>query len=305
MHAPCTIIITSPRWSLNDNIVNPSAITRCRINPIYVDDELHHHHGTWNNKNSSSGYDSHPHSDHSSSLDKNSPPGTKCLRSPPPSPTGKLSGGQAGASWLSPIEEGVVDVRLFIPRPVWPGHDDDGDDDAHFPYADHGRIPRAKCCRPYNRCRCLSNGIGCSSGSGTSSTSSGGGGTGSSGSVGSVGGNNGLRVAAICSYSGYSSAYGGTVSTSTTTSGGGGSGGGATCSCSDDANPSSSGIGSVSSSNQSPLILQPPRFGNGDAGNGNNKALANCAWNSAVDLRLNQKTDNLHNVSNDNANILF
>lgn len=270
-----------------------------------MDDELHQHHGTWN-RNDSSGYDSQPHSDHSSSLDKNSPPGTKCLRSPPPSPTGKLSGGQLGAvaaSWLSPIEEGVVDVRLFVPRPVWPGHGDG--DPAHCTYTDRGCIPRAKCCRSYDRCRCLSNGIGGGNGIGTggniSSNSSSSSSNNSSGSGSSVDsrGDNGLRAAAVCSYSGYSSAYGGsgsgTVSTSTTTSGGGG---GATCSCSDDANQPSSGIGSVSSSNkQSPLTLQPPRFGIGTAGNVNNKALINCTWNPAVDLRLNQKTDNLHNVS--------
>lgn len=209
------------------------------------------HHGAWN-KSGSSGYDSQPHSDHSS-LEKNSPPATKCVRNgarPPSSPSEGSSGGSQSASaapWLSPIEEGVVDARQYcIPRPVWPGRDG-----APFGYAaDPERIPRARCCRHCTRCRCRSD-----SGAG--------------------------------GYSGYGSAYsgsaGGTVSTSTTS---GGRGTGGTGSCADDVNAPSSGTASVKS-NDSPLTL--------DARCDVGKALAN-KWNS-VDLRLNQKTDNLHYVS--------
>lgn len=251
-----------------------------------MDDEHHHHQnggGTWN-KSGSSGYESQPHSDHSS-LDKNSPPATKCLRNngppssssssaagpppPPSSPSDRSSGSlqRTAAPWLSPIKEGVIDVHQYcIPRPVWPGRDDALRSHGYPAAGDLERIPRAKCCRHCARCRCRSN----------SDSSS------SSGSRGKIG--NGRD-----SYSGYSSAYGGTISTSSTgsTSAGGGvcdSSGGF---CSDDAIPSS-GTASVKS-NLSPLTLDP-RFDGGIE-----KALAN-NWNS-VDLRLNQKTDNLHYVS--------
>lgn len=247
---------------------------RCyRINPIYVDDEhVHHHHNnneTWKNKSGSSGYDSQPHSDHSS-LDKGSPPATKCLRNgtSPPSSDGSLGSPvqRKSAPWLlSPIKEGVIDVHQYcIPRPVWPGHADS----AVLRYAaESDRIPRVKSCRHCARCRCRSNSTSSSS---TSSTNSG-------------------RKTGCDSFSGYSSAFGtGTISTgstSTTSSGGGDAG-----LCSDDVNPSPAGNDSVVY-NQSPLALDP-RFGDGV---GVNKALVD-NWNS-VDLRLNQKTDHLHYVS--------
>ncbi|KAF0760445.1 Uncharacterized protein FWK35_00036951 [Aphis craccivora] len=247
-----------------------------RINPIYVDDEIVHHDNneTWKNKSGSSGYDSQPHSDHSS-LDKGSPPATKCLRNgttPPSSDGSSGSPVQRTAPWLlSPIKEGVIDVHQYcIPRPVWPGYADGG---AHHGYpADLERIPRVKCCRHCARCRCRSNSTSSSS---TSSTNSGGGGNIAGGGCSSG------------SFSGYSSAFGGgtisTGSTSTTSSGGGGDAG----MCLDDVNPSPAGNGPVVS-NQSPLTLDP-RFSDGV---GINKVLVD-NWNS-VDLRLNQKTDNLH-----------
>ncbi|KAE9526723.1 hypothetical protein AGLY_013371, partial [Aphis glycines] len=249
-----------------------------RINPIYVDDEIVHHDNneTWKNKSGSSGYDSQPHSDHSS-LDKGSPPATKCLRNgttPPSSDGSSGSPVQRTAPWLlSPIKEGVIDVHQYcIPRPVWPGHADGG---AHHRYpADLERIPRVKSCRHCARCRCRSNSTSSSS---TSSTNSG------DGKIAGGGCSSG-------SFSGYSSAFGGgtisTGSTSTTSSGGGGDAG----MCLDDVNPSPAGNGPVVS-NQSPLTLDP-RFSDGV---GINKVLVD-NWNS-VDLRLNQKTDNLHYVS--------
>lgn len=239
-----------------------------------MDDE---HHGTWN-KSGSSGYDSQPHSDHSS-LDKRSPPAKKSVRngkttptSPPSSPSDRSSSSlqrNVAAPWLSPIKEGVIDVHQFcIPRPVWPGHDDA----LRFPTADPKLIPRAKCCRHCVRCRCHSD----------SSSSS----TGSNG-----------KITAIGSYSGYSSAYdgsgGGTISTSSTSttsgSGGAGSGGDGNGSCSDDA-ILSSGTASVKS-HQPPLV----RFGDVGGVVVNKGSLVN-NWNS-IDMRLNQKTDNLHYVS--------
>lgn len=242
-----------------------------------MDDE---HHGTWN-KSGSSGYDSQPHSDHSS-LDKRSPPAKKSVRngkttptSPPSSPSDRSSSSlqrNVAAPWLSPIKEGVIDVHQFcIPRPVWPGHDDA----LRFPTADPKLIPRAKCCRHCVRCRCHSD----------SSSSS----TGSNG-----------KITAIGSYSGYSSAYGGsgggTISTSSTSttsgSGGAGSGGDGNGSCSDDA-ILSSGTASVKS-HQPPLVLDP-RFGDVGGVVVNKGSLVN-NWNS-IDMRLNQKTDNLHYVS--------
>lgn len=253
-----------------------------RINPIYVDDE-HNNDGTWN-KSGSSGYDSQPHSDHSS-LDKNSSPTTKCLRNnttppPPPSPSDRSTGSlqyKTTLPWLSPIKEGVIDVHQYcIPRPVWPGRDD-------VPrYPDPERIPRVKCCRHCARCRCRG-----SDGNGSSSSGSNGNGSSSSGS------NGGGNTTAGGSYSGYSSAYGGsgggTISTNST--GGGGDGGvDGTCSCSDDATPSSL-TASVKSDPQSPALTLEPRFSDGV----NNKTLVT-NWNS-IDLRLNQKTDNLQYVS--------
>ncbi|XP_025203923.1 uncharacterized protein LOC112600825 [Melanaphis sacchari] len=241
-----------------------------RINPIYVDDENVHHtsNETWKNKSGSSGYDSQPHSDHSS-LDKGSPPGTKCLRNGTTPPSSDESSGspvqRAAAPWLlSPIKEGVIDVHQYcIPRPVWPGHGDGG---THGYPADLDRIPRVKCCRHCARCRCRSS-------SSTSSSSTGS--TNSGGKIVSGGG----------SFSGYSSAFGGgtisTGSTSTTSSGGGAG------LCLDDVNPSPAGNGPVVS-NRSPLTLDP-RFSDGV---GINKALVD-NWNT-VELRLNQKTDHLH-----------
>lgn len=246
-----------------------------------MDDEHVHHsnnnNGTWNNKSGSSGYDSQPHSDHSS-LDKGSPPAKKCLRnettppsSSPPPPSDGSSGSpveRTAAPWLlSPIKEGVIDVHQYcIPRPVWPGHADG----ALRYSADPDRIPRVKCCRHCARCRCRSNST--SSSSTSSSTNSAGGGRTADGAGGG-------------SFSGYSSASGGgTVSTGSTSSGRGAG------SCSDDVHPSPAGSGPVVS-NQSPLALDP-RFGDGV---GVNKALVD-NWNS-VDLMLNQKTDNLHYVS--------
>lgn len=232
-----------------------------------MDDEHHVHHGT-GNKSGSSGYDSQPHSDHSSSLEKSSPPASKCMSNggactTPPSPS---SGSLQGQPWLSPIKEGVIDVHQYcIPLPVWPGHND-----RTYVYGGGGpadqRIPRVKCCRHCSRCKC--NQIG--------------GGT----------DNNGLPNGGG-SFSGYSSAYGGsaggtTISTGTTSSASGS--GGTTGSCSDDACAPSSGSSSIKS-NRSPLALDP-RFGDGV---GVNKALVN-NW-QCIDPRLNQKTDNLHYVS--------
>lgn len=248
-----------------------------RINPIYVDDEHVHHNNneTWKNKSGSSGYDSQPHSDHSSLDNKGSPPATKSLRNGTTPPSSDGSSGspvqRTSAPWLlSPIKEGVIDVHQYcIPRPVWPGHVEGR---VHRYPADSDRIPRVKSCRHCARCRCRSNSTSSSS---TSSTNSGG------GKIVGVGVGSGGD-----SFSGYSSAFGGgtvsTGSTSTTSSAGGDAG-----LCSDDVNPSPAGNGPVVS-NQSPLVLDP-RFGDGV---GVNKALVD-NWNS-VDLMLNQKTDNLH-----------
>lgn len=259
--------------------------SRCRINPIYVDDEVQPHVGTWNNnKSGSSGYDSQPQSDHSS-LDKNSPPASKvCLRDETSTPS---DGKGAAPSWLSPIKEGVVDVHQYrIPRPVWPGHRNAAAAIAA------GRVSRPKCCRHCARCRCRSDST--SSGYSVSSADSGVKADGGK-AVAAIGGSGSGRYTASYSSSAYGGSAGGTISTSTTTStsvgrvSGDGFG-----SCSDDAAAPSSGTESVESSDlqlqqSSPLALDP------HYGDGVNKTLVN-NWNS-VDLRLNQKTDNLHYVS--------
>lgn len=245
-----------------------------------MDDEVQPHAGTWNNnKSGSSGYESQPQSDHSS-LDKNSPPASKvCLRD------GTLSDGKGVApSWLSPIKEGVVDVHQYrIPRPVWPGHRN---------AAVAGRVLRPKCCRHCTRCRCRSDSSssGCSISSADSGVRNGGKAT------AAIDGSGSGSYTAYSS-SAYGGSVGGTISTSTTTStSAGGASGDNTGSCSDDAAVPSSGTESVKSSNlqlqhSSPLTLDPS-YGDGLSVN---KTLVN-NWNS-VDLRLNQKTDNLHYVS--------
>ncbi|XP_050440332.1 uncharacterized protein LOC126845614 [Adelges cooleyi] len=223
-----------------------------RINPIYVDDE-HRGGASWDKSRGSSGYESQPHSDHSS-LDKSSPPATQSLRSAgsPPGSSRSSSGKSSQKPvepWLSPIKEGVMDAHEYcIPRPVWPGY---GGDAVHA-YPDPERIPRVRCCRHCARCKCRRTGGGGSS-----------------------------------SNSGYSSACsGGTIST--ISSGGGGrpnAGAGEGTGSSDEVSPSS---GTVSVKSNTPSELDARRHYHSGAG----KTQAN-DWNSMIDLRLNQKTDNL------------
>ncbi|XP_050521911.1 uncharacterized protein LOC126894734 [Daktulosphaira vitifoliae] len=220
-----------------------------RINPIYVDDE---HHGTWDKSRVSSGYESQPQSDHSSSLEKSSPPPMQYPKSNGSPPCSSRSSSDKSsqklmAPWLSPIKEGVVDIHEYcIPRPVWPGYDD-----IHR-YPDPERIPRARCCRHCIRCKYH----------GTSGGSS----------------NN----------SGYSSAYSGSISTRSSSFDSrhpnSGSGGEGTGSLVDEASPSS-GTVSVKSNTPSPQLNSRYFLDDGKPQVNN--------WNSIIDLRLNQKTENL------------